>query len=921
MADVKITASPKQAVTGLKWTRSGNKYTLSWTIPSNLTAGTNNRRATWFEVRIRLEGKYGARVIANNTNVQKGTSYSLTLEAKDVEHYEKIIGSVLSCNKFWSDVYRRDIPGNYPSNEVPLAIKPPRTASWGSATWDATNAKVSCTFTGTKAEQEYPRSNYYWLLWRNGRINGESFNAKVFDGWNLGSDTNNTLSYTVAHGESDKLVRDDDYILLHWSVRPYGLKGYASRSHRYLNIAKPAKPTIKTITKSNSGNGLNVTIDYDQKLTTLNQGDFNNGSFYWNPVETAQMYIAYAEKKGQIEDSDWTAIGDEIATWGKGFFLNDADITPEVGQHVFLKCRTNYQIYSTESGIVQVDDKFYFTNESGQGDAPTATVAVVDKWAGEDNTSVYAVIGYGESDVFNACEISYSTDTNGWESTKQPESYQMKDTLWQDSTSKSTTHKYTSTIKISELDEGTKYYLRARRYNTTNEDERTLWSKRVEQSTSQDELTGLVLTASDVVATNKLASFSWEFPGDLKQTKWFLYNADTKKEIEHGEGTVTMVSHSFDTAGTYNVYVQSFFEDGRDMKSENVAVQVMDAPTLTFTTLPTKPLTALPQTFTITADQADADIQVKVLSQGIVNSMPDGTSQQYRNDVVYSAEGAGEVTCTIEDDDGKNLWNNGTYRIEAVASANGVKSDTYWTEFDVKYTDTVSAPEEDDVFIMPNENKGVRIQVNNLADGLTWDLYRATKDERNFLIAQDLNSGTVIQDDFAPFCSKTDCEYIVLAKNAQGQYDYRYYPYTANAHVLRFDWNNKFVELPYNIEISDETDKQFEQQVYLDGTQKGAWGASVIRSSSLSTDTIYVEDEETQRLIRDLGRYQGAVFVRTPLGQAYTANVEVNEISKTYDSKVMAVSFDCTEIDLTNPFGAKQVENLFEPSDREIVEL
>jgi hypothetical protein len=212
------------------------------------------------------------------------------------------------------------------------------------------------------------------------------------------------------------------------------------------------------------------------------------------------------------------------------------------------------------------------------------------------------------------------------------------------------------------------------------------------------------------------------------------------------------------------------------------------------------------------------------------------------------------------------------------------------------------------VTITPTSDKGAVISVSTLADGTQWDLYRGTDDERNFLIAQNLTASSVVTDNYAPYKSKGSNRYIIQVRNGQEQFDYRDYDYTLTSGVLRFDWDGKFVELPYNIEIEDETDKQFEQQIYLDGTQKGAWGASVIRQASLSTDTIYITDEDTQRKVRDLARYQGAVFVRTPLGQAYTANVEVNKISKSYDSKVMAVSFDCTEIDLTSDFEATSTE-------------
>lgn len=917
MADVAIKSRPNQAVTGLKWTRTNDKYTLSWSIPANLTAGTNNARATYFRVDIwyAQAGASGKmRNLKDRAKISKTTtSCTVTVDPTGISNFwqfGQICGFVYSCNEYYDSKLKKTTEGTYPSATVSIALEAPSAPSWGSATWDATNAKVSCTMTGQKAVQTKPRKTYHCDLWRKEVVGGTvKQNAYVVQTDAIGWDSNSTLTYTVNRAEAGNLYGDNDYILLIWSAYAKGLKGNSSTSWRYLNIAKPAKPKIAHIVKSTSGKGLNVGISYDQQWVNVTG---RNTGYYAHPVETAKLYIAYAEKKGQIET--WTEVGDEISTFGKGFFISDDDITPEVGQHVFLKCKTFYQIYETESDVVMVNDDYYYTQESSQEDAPTSVVEVISTSAGEDNASVYAVIDYpNNTATYNACEISYSTDSNAWESTKQPDTYQMKDTLWQDKTSKSKkgSNYSSSSIKISELDEGTKYYVRARRYNTTDEDDRTNWSKRVEQSTNQDELTGLVLTAgNDVVATRKPISFSWEFPDDLKQTRWYLYHSPLSKPKGTigacGTGSITSCSYTPLSADTHAFCLLAYFEDGRDMASKTITVQAIDAPKLSFSTLPKAPLTSLPQTFTVKADQAQANIQVKVLSLGIINSKPDGDEQQYRGDVVYSTEGTGEVTCTIND--GSLLWDNGTYQVQAISSSNGVKSDIYTTNFTVNYSSTVTAPTADNVVITPTTDKGATVQVNNLDSGLTWDLYRATKDGRNFLIAKDKASGGTVRDDFAPFCSSSDSQYIVLVKNAQQQYDYAYYDYTAKASVLRFDWSDNFVELPYNIEISDETDKQFEQQIYLDGTQKGAWGASVIRTSSLSTDTIYITDEEIQRKVRELGRYQGAVFVRTPLGQAYTANVEVKDISKTYDSHAMAVSFDCTEIDLTSDFGASPVD-------------
>jgi hypothetical protein len=924
---VTVTKAPTQTVTNLSWSRTGNKYTLSWKVPSNLTSESNPARATSFLVQFQLKASYVTNydLVVNNVQVSTSTtSYSWTVPNKWLGKYNlyQLRGKVASYNTTTSKGVKYLNQKWTDETKTAITINAPYAPTLSTPTWDSEAGTVKCTLTGKSASRDYPRYQYYYEIWRASVLGGVTTKGKLVESGNrLGWDTNSTLTSTLSRTEEAKIQYDTDYITYLFAATPVGLRGKGSTTYKRIYISKPAKPSISSITRSTTGKGVNVVIYYDQQTKKHSDANAN-----MHPTESHQMYIAYANKKGQI--SSWSPIGDENSVPSCGFFLNDDDITPEVGQHVYLKCVAIRQGFNTESDIVDIDDmlaknknnKFsYYEKPSNLEPAPISTVAITATSAGTDNASVIATIGYPDSTVYDACEISYSSDADAWESTKQPDTYQMLDTAWQDAKSQSEAHAYTSTIKIADLDEGTKYYMRARRYNSANENQHSKWSQLAEQSTNQDELTGLVLTGSDIVATGKSASFSWEFPDGLKQSNWYIYKVTTNSEkqnvyeaLETGTGSITMVSHTFDEAGTYRICAKCEFEDGRDMTSSEIQVQVIDAPSVKYTVAPTSPLTALPQTFTVQAvdkdgnKQEDADLQIKVLAYGILSQKPDGNEQQYTNDVVASFDGTGEVTCEISE--GSVLWNNGSYQIQAVASANGVKSDTYTCDFNVAYSASVTAPSEDDVIITPTDTKGATIQVNNLEDGQTWDLYRATKDERNFLIKSGLSSGVTVEDKFAPYCSKTNSQYIVLVKNTNAQTDYRYYDYVADYDVLRFDWDNKFVELPYNIEIEDETDKQFEQQIYLDGTQKGAWGASVIRQASLSTDTIYITDEDTQRKVRDLARYQGAVFVRTPLGQAYTANVEVNKISKSYDSKVMAVSFDCTEIDLTSDFEATSTE-------------
>ena len=46
-----------------------------------------------------------------------------------------------------------------------------------------------------------------------------------------------------------------------------------------------------------------------------------------------------------------------------------------------------------------------------------------------------------------------------------------------------------------------------------------------------------------------------------------------------------------------------------------------------------------------------------------------------------------------------------------------------------------------------------------------------------------------------------------------------------------------------------------------------------------------------------LARYAGAVFVRTPDGQAFAANVAVDSVSLSADSRIMGCSMSAAEVD------------------------
>ena len=117
---------------------------------------------------------------------------------------------------------------------------------------------------------------------------------------------------------------------------------------------------------------------------------------------------------------------------------------------------------------------------------------------------------------------------------------------------------------------------------------------------------------------------------------------------------------------------------------------------------------------------------------------------------------------------------------------------------------------------------------------------------------------------------------------------------------MRFDWAEGSLELPYNLSIADKYKKDVDVRNHMNGTSDAYWNQNVTRSASLNSDLIYLEQQDEIALARQLARYTGAVFVRTPDGSAYEADVQVSDLSS--DGRMNAIALDATEIGLTDEF-------------------
>lgn len=98
------------------------------------------------------------------------------------------------------------------------------------------------------------------------------------------------------------------------------------------------------------------------------------------------------------------------------------------------------------------------------------------------------------------------------------------------------------------------------------------------------------------------------------------------------------------------------------------------------------------------------------------------------------------------------------------------------------------------------------------------------------------------------------------------------------------------VLLQYNIDLSNQWDKDFEQTQYLGGSVQGDWNPAVKRKTSVSAEVITLTDQGTILAMRRLATYAGICHVRTKDGSSFAADVQVSEKSD-HDKYGTRVSF------------------------------
>ena len=180
-----------------------------------------------------------------------------------------------------------------------------------------------------------------------------------------------------------------------------------------------------------------------------------------------------------------------------------------------------------------------------------------------------------------------------------------------------------------------------------------------------------------------------------------------------------------------------------------------------------------------------------------------------------------------------------------------------------------------------------------------YDIYRLTGDGP-VLIGEGFPLTHETVDEYAPYGEYMTLHYRIAVRTADGDVEWCDLEYVSDGSVVRFDWAEGYLELPYNLSVADKYKKDAQVRYHMDGSVDGYWNSNIERKGTYSSDLIRLEQQSDIDKARMLARYPGAVFVRTPDGSAFEADVQVTDLST--EGNLSTIAIDATEIGLTGEF-------------------
>ena len=737
------------------------------------------------------------------------------------------------------------------------------------------------------------------------------------------SDTGETLkkqsatftggSYTVSYDLSYQGLPQNAYVRFMVKARSRGYAGASAWTDaKVFFVARPNTPTIDSI-----GVPSKVVTDRATVAIKLNKG-VNSAKEQTHPITTVQLQalanVAYATPEQVEAASDtWDDVG--AADNGNCTALSClvGDLLPDPGNHSWVRVKAWYLV---EDALVSYSRPAEVKALFVPATTVTAdSVVIIDAQSGEDGTTALVTLAWaptGTTDTSDGTELSWSDQPDTWRSTDDPDTYEV---TYDDGpvTHEGTAYQSSATIAIKGLDEGATTYIKARRYK--DGDSGLVFGPYGDMATVIPSVApaSVVLAVPGFVPEGSGITCSWTFSGGSPQTAWQLLLDDG---VVIAEGTDAMGAATISaeraeelaTNGALTISV-AVSTGGAWVQSMAKVVNIVPKPTFSVTTSAT--YAAQPIGIPCACSAAGATVALTVTSMGTSGDGPAGMVIQAAGDVIWSGvvlptwtNGAANITLPA----GLDLVDGTEYQVTATATDpdTGLVSEQVAATFGILWSH--QAPDPDGcVTLTPidtydtdgNSVKAVRIDLVPPSTSVAtdcYDIYRLTNDGAQ-LIGQTWPLTATLTDQYAPYGDGMTHYYRIACRTADGDVEWFDAPYELGGSVLRFDWQSGAVELPYDLAISDGYSKDVDLHEYLDGSTDAFYNQGIRRTAKLATTVLRLEDPDTIAAVKELARFVGPAFVRTPDGSAYEAHVEVTDMTPTHE--LSSVSISATEVNLT----------------------
>ena len=574
-----IASKPSVAVSGLGApvrVEGTRKMRATWKTPAAMIDAKKGDRATALDINwyLGIAGKDPKRVI--KTSNEKLTESTINLDNFEVgsKKYERKefypFANKPKLNYVTVSVVSRNDKGAGASAKATREFGVPRKPSISDFSFDSETGEVSCTIDTNAGGDYYERYDTRYKMTVYYSDTKET--STIYD--TSTTDTSKTITFDDASYASRSF---EDYAKVTVQAWARGYKGDSAVAERVFYVAYPAQASIDDVQVSSKDSTGKCTIYVNTHSTTE------------HPVDRVKLeYLAnctYAEANLIPGDAGWeqTEIIDDATC--KALAMSVSNLIPDRGKYTWIRLKT----YHANETVLYRYSQYWRVRDL---ETPAATAAddkikILSATAGSDGKSAVIELVWDDGELpSTGTELSWDEEEDAWKSTKDPSEYTF---TWSDGpkTIEGNTWGGSAKITIKSLDEASKYFVKARRYNEG--DDEITYSEYSNSATvvTSEKPESVTATADRYVPKGAGLNVYWTFAGNGLQREWQIVDSNGTI-LANGEGSLgsTQIPAdrliAFAEDGDIEFTVQVSTGSGF-VVSESKKVTIIEPPTLEIT--------------------------------------------------------------------------------------------------------------------------------------------------------------------------------------------------------------------------------------------------------------------------------------------------------------------------------------------------